>query len=167
MAAAGATVNMGDSGTVKSFADSSGGQRQIGEQEGKRIIRTRAGASAGGRRDSAPACRPTPTNPRFYRPCTGAAGGRCRPRGGDHATQKTGGALVATRSADSDRVARFRGPRPQRLARRVERNGHQRVAGRNARQPMNAREFITSDHRQAACAIGAGLSVTDPTRPVR
>jgi predicted nucleic acid-binding protein len=32
---------------------------------------------------------------------------------------------------------------------------------------LGAREFITSDHRQAACAIGAGLSVTDPTRAVR
>jgi predicted nucleic acid-binding protein len=32
---------------------------------------------------------------------------------------------------------------------------------------LGAREFISSDQRQAACAIRAGLSVTDPTRPVR
>ena len=32
---------------------------------------------------------------------------------------------------------------------------------------LGAREFITSDHRQSACAIRAGLSVTDPTRAER
>ena len=32
---------------------------------------------------------------------------------------------------------------------------------------LGAREFITSDHRQSACAIRAGLSVSDPTRAVR
>ena len=32
---------------------------------------------------------------------------------------------------------------------------------------LGAHEFITSDHRQAACAIRAGLSVTDPTRAER
>lgn len=32
---------------------------------------------------------------------------------------------------------------------------------------LGAREFITSDHRQSACAIRAGLVVTDPTRAGR
>lgn len=30
---------------------------------------------------------------------------------------------------------------------------------------LGAREFITSDHRQTACASKAGLAITDPTKP--